>query len=294
MPSQEPGVKKQRAIPSHAFQVDESHETEGTMSVLALAIKNQGRGVSPGASTAAVFNVYDRHDVGPANNYTMDPPRRYTVAQGDKNVVSDTWDASNGGRGYDLHMHGPNGFVRIFTGDEKQALTASFEYDVSARAVKVTVENSGATQVTLIVVDNAYAAAITPKGGIIRVEAGGSGAATVSTARSANWYDVSVKLQSPGDRGNIHTNGRAWSRRYMGKMETGEDTTTDPAMGKGLPALGHEDEAVESKRVHPPMPRDIARLSHVKWSEEWGAHCESDRGMYKDACYDYGSDHDEL
>jgi phospholipase C len=313
MATQEPGVKKQRAIPSYVFAVEESLlvvDAKDELSVLTLAILNQGKGTSPGASTAAVFNVYDRHAVGPANNFTMDPPRRYTVAQGDAGVVSDTWDAFNQGKGYDLHLHGPNGFVRMFAGpgDGTQALAARLSYNANAGTVEVTVKNDGADSVTLLVSDNAYGATVTPKGGVVRVAGGGSTSNPVSVgvADAGNWYDVTITVQEPaGDMTNSRDagkvprasarNSRVWSRRFMGKMETGKETTTDPAMGKGVPALGHEDAEIERQRVHPPMPRDVARLGHVRWSEEWGmTQCDSDRAKYKDACYDYSSARDEL
>ena len=74
----------------------------------------------------------------------------------------------------------------------------------------------------------------------------------------------------------------------MGKMETGKDSTTDPAMGNGVPALGHEDLELEQRRVHPPIPQEVAVLSDAVWSETFQEdQCKSERGRYKDVCYEF-------
>ena len=88
----------------------------------------------------------------------------------------------------------------------------------------------------------------------------------------------------------------AFLRRFMGKMEGGDaTTTTDPAMARGAPALGHEDAAAEAARVHPPMPPQVAALDRAPWSETFeAAQCGSARGRFKDACWDYWHGRDEL
>lgn len=44
----------------------------------------------------------------------------------------------------------------------------------------------------------------------------------IQTIHSGNWYDFMITS-------NCYPGG--FVRRYMGKMETGKDTNTDPAMG---------------------------------------------------------------
>ena len=52
------------------------------------------------------------------------------------------------------------------------------------------------------------------------VVAHGTTAITLALAASGGWYDFSVRVNGQAD----------WSRRFAGRMETGADSTSDPAM----------------------------------------------------------------
>ena len=79
-----------------------------------------------------------------------------------------------------------------------------------------------------------------------------------------------------------------FERRFMGRMETGRTTTSDPAMGAGPPArLGFGDAAhshAPPAGGHPDLPRSLTHLP--PFSRE--AQCTSKRSQFKDACYDKG------
>jgi hypothetical protein len=79
-----------------------------------------------------------------------------------------------------------------------------------------------------------------------------------------------------------------FERRFMGRMETGRTTTSDPAMGAGPPArLGFGDEAHSHEPPaggHPDLPRSLTRLEPWKREDE----CTSSRSLFKDACWENG------
>ena len=90
---------------------------------------------------AALFQVWS------AGN--ADPPRSYTVESGQK--LTDSWDV---GPGYDLAVHGPNGFFRGFKGGTagQQAnlqITASYDTGRHGMALRITNRGSAAAKVTV-------------------------------------------------------------------------------------------------------------------------------------------------
>ena len=267
MATQESGVKKQRAIPSYVFNVVDSIDT--TSKSINFNIQHVGK------TTAGSFSVYDRAGVGSVNNYTQSPPRWYTV-ESKKSITTKAWniDATDG---YELYVHGPNGFVRVFRGNgvTDSLYNVTLQYSPTKQHVILTMFNHGTTKDQLFfITDMAYGGQ--PQ--TITVKKGQNTATSFDVSKSGNWYDIAVTT----------SNEKLFLRRFMGKMETGKDTTTDPAMGRGIPALGHEDAAVEKARIHPPMPSDVAALSHSVWSVKFEEEqCGSERGRFKDACWDY-------
>jgi hypothetical protein len=69
---------------------------------------------------------------------------------------------------------------------------------------------------------------------------------------SGNWYDLTVSVASSG----------CFSRRFGGRMETGVDTITDPAMGNAVPdVVGLGKERPNSHPVNPDHLRIITRVN---------------------------------
>ena len=270
---QEPGTKKQRAIPSYIFDVTDS--VDAKTNAVTLTLTHNGGKIGDASVTAGSFSVYDRVGVNAGNNYTQDPPRWFTIESG-KSIVTQPWDTKKHSA-YDLHLHGANGFVRLFRGNgaEDAIYLAKLTYQPKTQHVSISMSNDGTSDTTFIITDMAYneqpQKITVPKGGAIKTT-------LIDVSKNGNWYDLAITV----------SNEKLFLRRFMGRMETGKDSITDPAMGNGVPALGHEDMDIEKRRIHPSMPEEVAALTNSIWSVKFQEEeCNSERGRFKDACYDY-------
>ncbi|MGN6224670.1 phosphocholine-specific phospholipase C [Pseudoxanthomonas sp.] len=197
-PRQSTGTRPSRALP-YELQVHARAAADGAMM---LTFLNTGR-------AGAVFHVYDRLHLDRI-------PRRYAVEAGRQ--LGGAWDtAADDGR-YDLWVLGPNGFHRHFQGDVRADSTLGVRsgYDVAAAALWVEVTNEGDRSRSLSIIANAYrhdgpwAAELAP---------GQCGQWRWTLSGQGHWYDFSVTA-APG-----------LLYRLAGRLETGADGISDPAMG---------------------------------------------------------------
>ena len=97
----------------------------------------------------------------------------------------------------------------------------------------------------------------------------------MDVSKAGNWYDISVS----------HVQGDSvW--RFMGRMETGQPSISDPALASGyaptaLPAAGFpvglEGQAdIYNPGAHPPVPEWYRTHSNLKL--DIGKACKSERG----------------
>ncbi|MEV5482723.1 MULTISPECIES: phosphocholine-specific phospholipase C [Streptomyces] len=199
LPKQEPGSRPSRPLP-YAPLVDGS----GTPSTgrYTLTFKS-------GDKAGACFTVT-------AGNRT-DGPWTYTTEAGKK--ISDTWNTAYSKGGYDLSVHGPNGFLRTFKGDGKKAgpeVTA--RHDATAGRLVLTLTNHGSTDCHLTVT-NAYGGASET----YPVRAGATVTKPLDLRASKRWYDLSVTSDSD----------KTFLRRFAGHVENGEPGVSDPAIITG-------------------------------------------------------------
>ncbi|PSJ40992.1 phosphocholine-specific phospholipase C [Allosphingosinicella deserti] len=185
---QERGLRRSRALP-YVLHVDAARALGGAG--IELTFVNEGK-------AGAVFQVYDRKDLARI-------PRRYTVEPGKS--LSDRWAFDEDGS-HDLWVLGPNGFVRTFAGEGKDArlALATLRYDVRRKALVLSTRPGA------------------PEG--LTVRALHYGAAEPAPLRrslswpvetSHGWYDLAV--EGPGVR-----------QRFAGRMETGAHGVSDPAL----------------------------------------------------------------
>ena len=191
-PTQGAAVRPSRATP---------YNLEAAATVTASAVRvtftNRGR-------AGAVFHVYDRLNLAV-------PPRRFTVGAG-ASLVGD-WS----GGAYDLWVLGPGGFHRHVRGEGGAGLEVRAQ--PSRGRLTLLVTHPGTAPARLVLAANAYG----PAGASTPVSAA-PGINTISTdmlTGPGGWYDVS--LTDPTRPG--------WLRRFAGRIETGRDSISDPAMG---------------------------------------------------------------
>ncbi|BFU44793.1 phosphocholine-specific phospholipase C [Krasilnikovia sp. MM14-A1004] len=190
LPEQEPGVRPARALP-YALHADAV--TDGR--VLTVTMRNTG-------AAAAVLHA---RCADPAH-----APRSYTV-QPDAELAG-TWPAA---AGYDVSVHGPNGFFRSFrSGPAGAAVEITMDCDADADRVALRFRNPGAHPLRLSVRD-AYRSGRTT----VTVDGGATATRQWTVARTRGWYDLEV------------TAAGGLTQRYAGHLENGRDSITDPAMG---------------------------------------------------------------
>jgi phospholipase C len=149
-----------------------------------------------------VLHVYDRLQLEAL-------PRRYAVEAGKR--IGDLWEAAADGR-YDLYVMGPNGFVRHYSGEvaaSQAGPTVTARYERKGPALTLR-RVAGGRRVPVQVHSRVYAPQVSQDmGGEFRWDA----------AATQGWYDVIVE-------------GRGFTQRYAGRIETGAHGISDPAMGQ--------------------------------------------------------------
>ena len=200
LPRQERGVRPARALP-YTLHAD-GKVADGTLTV---TFRNKGK-------AAAVYHA--------RSAAAGEEPRTYTVEPG--KFITGTWAAADG---YDVSVHGPNGFHRRFTGSAAApAVGVTTEYDTHAEKITLILRNAGAVRIQLTVED-----AYTGKRISLALRSGQTATRSWSTVRTRGWYDLAVT-------GGHQTELR---QRYAGHLENGRDSISDPAMGGLVHPSGH-------------------------------------------------------
>lgn len=203
-PIQESGIRRSRALP-YELHTSARCQADGTIQLL---FSNTGR-------QAAVFHVYDQLNLSRV-------PRRYIVEAG--KTLDDAWDAKKDNLGrYDLWVLGPNGFHRHFKGDVNRVNDLKINpeiricYDIANGNVYAELINAGSKEMEFSISPVAYRIDAPVK---IKVPAGGTATQHWDLKDSWQWYDFAVTC----------TNDAKFYRRFAGRIETGKDSVSDPAM----------------------------------------------------------------
>lgn len=197
-PMQAAGTRPSRALP-YVLDVGEEAGPDGRAMLLVLSNRGQA---------GAVFHVYDQ--------LALDAmPRRFTVEAGKE--LRAIWDPSGDGS-CDLWILGPNGFHRRLAARPHPAqpgVQAAFDM---RGGVHVQLSNRGVAPLTFSITAHAYGEAVNHTVTVLPNE---RAAHAWSAAASGNWYDFSVRVaELPG-----------YLRRFAGRIETGADGVSDPAIG---------------------------------------------------------------
>ncbi|NHO34103.1 phosphocholine-specific phospholipase C [Acetobacter fallax] len=198
LPTQESGVRPARAMPYNLHVQSMTDQNTGSLN---LEFINQG-------SAGAVFHARDY-----AGNTV---PRSYTVEQG--KTLAGQWPATTAGL-FNLAVYGPNGFYRSFCRNVATGTDIALSTSSSAEncTISITLINKTGKPVTIQVEDVYSGQQISNS-----LAAGKTHTFTVAASATSGWYDILINVAE--DAG--------FELRIAGHVETGEDSTTDPAIGK--------------------------------------------------------------
>lgn len=193
-PAVESGTRPTRALPYANFV-----NCAVTGGNVVLHFGNQG-------GVGVCYRVMDQKN--PSN-----APKNYTVESG--KTLDDVWALTSGA--YDLRVISANGYIREY----RDAVSSSTALQVETcygdgGAIRFTFNNVGTSSLTVTVTDNAYNTAAQT----VMVPAGQSAQLPVDLTASNFWYNFNVTCAE-------NTN---FLCKVAGHMETGADSTTDPAM----------------------------------------------------------------
>lgn len=215
---QEGGTRPSSALP-YELSVDGEVNAAGDSLVIHFGA---GRELFGDRAAGAPFHVYAPGPVrvpGDSPQYAPGRTWSYTVLPGD--TVSDSWRLPDFEDGrYDLRVHGPNGFHREFRGttrDPRLEIRLRTGRDGTSA---ITFLNSGAAPAEIAIRDLSYGRP--PQ--TVTVPAGGAAPIPVvlDLSGSHGWYDFEFQVAGSPD----------FARRYAGRVETGRDSVSDPAMGR--------------------------------------------------------------
>lgn len=204
--NQEMQQRLARPIP-YVLHADGAVDPQGSFTI---SLSNEGK-------VGAAFWVYDYTDT--------EGPWRYTIEAG-KRYKASPWQKPPAGKGYDLVVHGPNGFYRRFKGGSEAGwnnLAVNARYDASRNAIVLVLANRGSAPVECRVAqaDIYPVERDQPRSRSLRLEPGASISDVWKLAPSDRWYDLSITIS--GDESCLY--------RYAGCVETGRPGKTDPAIG---------------------------------------------------------------
>ena len=208
MPVQEPGQRPARALP-YQLAAD-AHANVGGQSV-GISFRSTG-------TAGAFFHV--RSALGAMNAGQGMGPWGYTV-DAKTRTLADTWTPTSG-TAYDLSVYGANGFFRRFAGGlttSSANLSVQMIEDGIGNTVAFTITNVGEASTTVTVTDT-----YTGRAQRYDLRRGETARATQSLEGSGRWYDAMITDSSDP----------SFVRHYAGHVENGEDSISDPLIGRGV------------------------------------------------------------
>jgi phospholipase C len=204
MQHQEPGIRRSCPLPYELY-VDGGPSHVPSQFVLRFEVRKERFG---DRTVGCPFTVYARTG---QNEMSV---RNYAVSAGD--VLEDSWPVDAGK--YHLQAYGPNGFFREFVG-----VANEFPIPIQARYSSGNLELKIANpdkvrEYEIIIADQSYKTAEQKR----TLAPGVSTTVLIDTQPSHNWYDFIVRVAQLEN----------FQRRFAGRVETGQWTYSDPAMGR--------------------------------------------------------------
>jgi len=210
LPTQARFARPSRAIP---YELHASANVDTATGQVWLTFSNTG-------AQGAVFHVYDQYNLNAI-------PRRYTVEAG--KMISDAWNpaanAAPHANMYSLWVLGPNGFHRLFEGDVTRAIGGTnvevrICYEPTKNSISAQIMNIGHSHVSVNVAVPPDAESYGLGGPwTYAIDPGMQVEPSWNLDNSQGWYDFNLTMDG------------GYARRFAGRVETGKDGVSDPAMG---------------------------------------------------------------
>jgi len=212
MVSQEKGIRPSNALSYEIYADGKLSADKKTFEIFFEAKNNIF-----GENTAGVpFMVYARKK----DDMTV---TSYAVLPGDS--LKNSWaihDFENSN--YHFEVHGPNGFFREFIGNNNDPLvniSCTYQHDAADSKkltgnIEINLQNEG--NANSIEITDHYTKSTQTK----LLDASASSSVVLDLNKTYGWYDFTVTV-----KGNS-----TFEKRYAGRVETGKESFTDPAMGR--------------------------------------------------------------
>ncbi|MEC5146571.1 phospholipase C, phosphocholine-specific [Chitinophaga sp. 212800010-3] len=219
MPRQEKGTRLSNALPYELYVSGKLAADKKTFEISFEAANS----VFGKKALGAPFNVYAPGKYLQQDTNTMEPVRTWSYAVKANDQLKDTWPLSSfENEHYHLRVYGPNGFYREFAGDTNDPqveVQCTYQRNTGRKLtgnIALKLINRGAGAAAFTITDKAYG-----KGAIQKTVAPGTTATLViDLSKSHHWYDFSLKING----------SKQFEQRYAGRVETGMDGVSDPAM----------------------------------------------------------------
>jgi phospholipase C len=202
MPEQERGTRPARSLPYELNAIGAAHFADGSFRI---DFVNSGQ-------ATAVFQVRSGNSPDAPRSYTVEPHKQ----------LSDVWHVTaTGAFHYDLSVYGPNGFLRAFkggvAGHHRANLDVQVVYEAANDVITLTITNRSTERTDVSVVDQ-YTGRVRRR----TLEGGAPWSRRWSLENVFGWYDFAITVD--GDPG--------FAYQLAGHVENGEDSVSDPGMGR--------------------------------------------------------------
>lgn len=227
MPKQEPGIRAACPLPYQLYA-----DTFLSGDKVKIRMK-AARDVFGDAAAGSPFTIYAGSGYAapvndPQQGSSADNRRIWHFAAAAGEEVEYEWPLQHFEAGaYDLKTCGPNGFYREAAGNKNDPplqIECGYQQGRLAKSrlsgnLQLTLHHTGSSQpLTIRIKDESYK----NKDVIISLAPGASEKVVIDLKKSYGWYDVRIQVKG----------AETYARRYAGRVETGNPSFTDPAMGK--------------------------------------------------------------
>ncbi|HNP22415.1 MAG TPA: phospholipase C, phosphocholine-specific [Panacibacter sp.] len=215
LPVQEKGIRPANALPYEIYANSQLSADKKSIEIYFEAKDN----IFGKAASGVPFSVYLMRNFKQKKMHCSS----YAVLPGDK--LKDVWpvgDFENGN--YHIAVHAPNGFYREFKGnasDPQINIACNYQHDLKTANkltgnIELHFKNESNRKLAIEIFDH-YSKQQQSR----LIDANNSAIILFDLTKTHNWYDCTVKING----NNI------FEKRYSGRVESGKETFTDPAMG---------------------------------------------------------------